>query len=50
VSYEFSLLARIGGRIGKLGVPIAKSFLDVGTKLGGDWAWPNGYWDSSVSH
>ena len=50
MSYEFLLLARIGGRIAKLGVLIAKSFFNVCTKLVGDWAWPSGYWDSSVSH
>jgi len=49
VSYEFSLLAHIGGRIAKLGVLIGKSFLDACTKLGGDWVWPNGYWGSSIS-
>ena len=46
---EVSLLAHIEGRIAKLGVIIAKSFHDVCTKLGGDWVWPNGYRDSSIS-
>ena len=49
MSYEFSLLAHIGDRIAKLGVLITKSFHDMCTKLGGDWVWPNGYWDNSIS-
>ena len=49
VSYEFLLLAHIESRTVKLGVLIAKSFLDMCTKLGGDWVWPSGYWDSSIS-
>ena len=49
MSYEFSLLAHIGGRIATLGVLIAKSFHDVCTKLGGDWVWPSGYRGSRIS-
>jgi len=49
VCYRSSLLAHIGGRIVNLGVLIAKSFIDVCTKLGGDWMWPSGYWDSNIS-
>ena len=49
VFYEFLLLAHIENRTVKLGVLIAKSFLDVCTKLDGDWVWPSGYLDSSIS-
>jgi len=49
VFYEFLSLAHFENRTAKLGVLIAKSFLDMCTKLGGDWVWPSGYWDSSVS-
>ena len=49
VSYEFLLLAHIGGKIAKLGVLIAISFLHMCTKLGGDRVWPSGYRGSKIS-
>jgi len=49
VFYEFLLLAHIENRTAKLGVLIAKSFLDVCTKLDDDRVCPSGYLDSSIS-
>ena len=48
VYYRCLLLALINIRIAKLGVCIVHWLLEVCTKVGGDWAWPSGYGDSSV--
>lgn len=46
--FQFSLLAHIRRRMVKLGMCIGNSWLDIHTKLGGDWVWPSGYYSRSI--